>query len=81
MNNYNARVLEQGNGFPNVGDYAPGTDGELYRITRMSRIHTGNSSGASNYVYAVVELADWGDCEEGDESTCQVAFTGLEGVR
>ncbi len=73
---YNATIQERGNGFPDVGDYVPGDDGNLHRVARMSRIHTGNSMrGDSNYVYAVVECADWSDCDEGDEFPALVVMS------
>lgn len=60
-----ATIQERGNGFPSVGDYAPGDDGNLYRIVALSgRIQTAQSS---NYIYAEVESADWLDCPEEDE--------------
>jgi hypothetical protein len=37
----NATIHERGNGFPKVGDYVPGSDGELYLVKSMGRIHTG----------------------------------------
>jgi hypothetical protein len=62
-----AIVSERGNGFPDVGAYVPGDDGGLYRVLSFSGpIHTG-PSGASNYIHATVELADWDDCEDGEE--------------
>lgn len=63
-----ATMKEQGNGFADEGDYAPGDDGELYRIISLGsgRIETG-APGQGNRIYGVeVELADWSDCEEED---------------
>lgn len=71
MAKYNSRVIEQGNGLPDVGDYCSGA-GSLWRIVSMSRIHTGNSPGAGNYVYAEVEPADYEDCAEEDEHSALV---------
>lgn len=67
-----ATIQEWGNGFPRVGDYVVGYDGELYRVTSMdTRIFTGNSPGEPNYLYAEVELADWSDIEDDKEPiTC-----------
>lgn len=66
-----ATIHEAGNGFPDVGDYVPGTDGELYRVVKTSgHIHT-SAPGAANYIYADVVLADWGDCADGDEHPSQ----------
>lgn len=69
----NATIREMGNGFPSEGDYVSG-EGILWRIVRLEgRICTGNSSaGEGNYVYAVVEEADWDDCSEADEFTAYV---------
>lgn len=72
-----ATIHEQGNGLASVGDYVAGDDGELYRVESIdSRIQTGQP-GVANYVYATVELADWSDCEEDEQSTC-VATIGAE---
>lgn len=71
-----ATIHERGNGFPDVGDYvAGGADGQVYRIVAQpnTRIHTGaQGSGASDYMYAEVELADWDDISEAeyDDMTC-----------
>lgn len=68
-----AIIRELGNGLPGprdveTGCYVPGTDGEIYRVLELvGPIHTGERPGAGNYVRAVVELADWGDVDEGDE--------------
>lgn len=63
-----ATVYEMGNGFPDDGDYVPGTDGELYVIVRSgSRIETG-SPGSANRIYdCEIELADWDDVDSEDE--------------
>jgi hypothetical protein len=66
-----------GNGFPDVGDYVAGNDGNLYRVTEMGRrIQTG-SPGAPNYIEGcTVELADWDDTESDDDvhpCSCSVA--------
>jgi hypothetical protein len=62
-----ATIEERGNGLPDVGDYVPGDDGELYRVVSMSsRIETGRCPGAGDWVNAKVELADWDDCDEDD---------------
>jgi hypothetical protein len=62
-----AIIKELGNGFPEVGNYVPGSDGELYQIMSMGRIQTGRAPGCSNWVDATVELADWDDCDEEEE--------------
>lgn len=71
-----ATIHERGNGFPDVGDHVAGDDGEVYRIVAQpnTRIHTGQQgSGASNYMYAEVELSDWDQVSEAeyDDMTCQ----------
>lgn len=68
----NATIYELGNGFPAEGDYVRG-EGLLWRIEHIEgRIHTGGP-GEANYVYARVAEADWGDCDEGDESPARVS--------
>jgi hypothetical protein len=68
-----ATITERGNGLPDVGDYVPGTDGELYRIVSMeSAIHT-DGAGGGMWVRAQVDLADWADCAEEDEHTASCA--------
>lgn len=59
-----AKIHECGNGFPDTGDYVPGTDGLLYRVTGESfgPIQTGDPSG--NWLGVSVEEADWADCDE-----------------
>lgn len=76
-----AIIIEQGNGYPDVGAYVSGA-GELYRVmTIETHIHTGDSRG--NYVYATVEPASWSDCPEGAEHSARVApaarFRGARG--
>jgi hypothetical protein len=58
-----ARIYEQGNGFPDTGDFVPG-DGVLYLVTGESfgPIQTGDSRG--NWLGVSVEEADWADCDE-----------------
>lgn len=59
-----ATIEERGNGFPDVGDYVPGDDGELYRVVSTDgRIQTG-PAGASNWIRASVEAVEWDDCDE-----------------
>lgn len=63
-----ATIEERGNGLPDVGDYVPGSDGELYRIVTRGRIQTGEvGSGRANRMRATVELASWDDVESGVE--------------
>ena len=71
-----ARIEECGNGLPDVGDYVPGTDGELYRVvTFRGPIQTGRSPGAGNWILAQVESVDWADCEEGAEHPSQAVIS------
>jgi len=65
-------IDEKGNGFPDVGDFVRGDDGNLYEVVSLGRIHTGQRSGASNYIHAEVVLADWDDVDEEDEFPAQV---------
>ncbi len=67
-----ATIDEMGNGFPEVGDYVPGSDGNLYRVKTLGRIQTGRSPGASNWMPATVTRVDWDECEEGDEFPAKV---------
>ena len=61
-----AQIEERGNGFPSVGEFVPGDDGELYEIVELNtRIHT-HGPGAGNTLFAEVVLADWDDVEEDD---------------
>ena len=77
ISEYNATIIEQGNGLPDAGEYCSG-GGSLYRVIRTSRIHTGDRPGAGNYVYAEVELADYADCSEEDEHTALVRLDANE---
>lgn len=63
-----ATIQERGNGLPTAGDYVAGDDGSLYRVvSTRGQIQTGRSPGASNWILATVELADWADCNEDEE--------------
>jgi hypothetical protein len=67
-----ATIHERGNGFPDVGDYVAGDDGEAYRVVAfVGPIHT-SVPGAGNYIYARVALADWDDVD--DEPTCSATI-------
>jgi hypothetical protein len=71
-----ATIEERGNGFPDVGDYVPGDDGQLYRIDALDgRIQTGRAPGAANWVRATVTLADWDDVGD-DEIAEAMAIVG-----
>lgn len=70
-----ATISEHGNGFPSVGDYVPGNDGELYLVEEVtSRIHTAAAPGLSSWISARVSIASWDDCEEGDvfQASCSL---------
>jgi len=80
MTDYNATIEEQGNGFPDVGDYCEG-EGQLWHVMQLaSRIQTGDATtGFADYVYALVEEADYADCDESDVHTARVV-TDAQGV-
>ena len=60
-----AKIEEQGNGFPQAGAYVA-CDGDLYRVVELSGpIETTGVRG--NWIRALVEAADWSDCADGDE--------------
>lgn len=68
-----AIVREEGNGFPNVGDYVPG-EGNLWQIKSLGAdIRTG-APGQANWIDAVVVPADWDDCPEGAEFPADVVL-------
>lgn len=61
----NAIFIEQGNGFPDVGDYVSGPD-QLYMITgQFGCIQTDDPRG--NYCHCEVEEVDWDECQDYDE--------------
>lgn len=61
--NIDAIIIEQGNGFPNVGDILWDNEGNVYRlIATDGRIHTGRASG--NYIHGTLEAAD--DADDAD---------------
>lgn len=68
---YQARIVERGNGLCDVGQYVA-AGGSVYRVISMDgRIHCG-PAGAGNYVYGVVEDADWDDLDDDIEPWCSV---------
>jgi len=72
-----ATIAESGNGWPSVGEYVVGDDGEPYRVLDYpdGNIYTGQRPGQSNWLYARVELADWTDlCD--DEVECSAKIEG-----
>lgn len=49
-----AKIIEQGNGFPDVGDIIMHNDGRVFRIVEAGgTIHTGDRRG--NFIFATVE--------------------------
>ena len=76
-----AIITERGNGFPGIGDYVAGDDGEVYRVVRChsGRISTGQS-GSGNSIRAEVELADWDDIDDEAEGdmTCSAQILADE---
>jgi hypothetical protein len=71
-------IIENGNGLPDVGDYVPGTDGELYQVAAMSgTIHTG-PPGHGNYVHATVAHACWDEVDEDEEIHTARARIGVQ---
>jgi len=70
-------IHERGNGFPDVGDFVAGNDGEVYRVVALdSRIHT-STPGANNYIYGTVEMADWADVTDRTEPKCSAVIGGI----
>lgn len=62
---WNAKIIEQGNGLPDCGDYVTGDDGELYVIIRIEdRINTGHHPGDGNWCRARVLPVDWDNVDE-----------------
>lgn len=65
-----ARLIEQGNGFPRVGDYVAGGS-DLYRVVAVdTSIQTTGLRG--NWIGADVVAADWDDCDESDVHSARV---------
>lgn len=74
----NATVHERGNGLPEVGDYVPGSGGNLCRIEAfVGPIHTGRP-GSGNYIHALVTEADWDDIADGEEFPAKVRLMVAE---
>lgn len=74
-------IEERGNGFPKLGAYVPGDDGNLYFVDYVeSNIHTSSRPGLSNYVYASVIIADWEDCtaEEQFPAMCVISSFNMD---
>lgn len=71
-----ATIHEHGNGLADVGDFVAGDDGEVYRVVELTGpIHTGGRPGASNYMHATVELADWDEVSDDEEPTCSAVIS------
>lgn len=69
----NAIFIEQGNGFPDVGDYVSSND-QLYMISgALGPIQTDGPRG--NYCHCEVEEVDWDECDESDEFPGLIEFT------
>jgi len=72
-----AKIIERGNGYADVGDYVSGDDGEVYTVVSFrGPIFTG---GAGNFMHATVELADWADVTDDNEPTCSAELYNLGG--
>ena len=69
MSKHKAMIEERGNGLAGAGDYVV-ESGTLYRVVSThGQIHTG-PAGSPNYVYAVVESADWDEIDDEEEPFC-----------
>ena len=72
-------IEERGNGFPEIGAYVPGDDGDLYLVDCVeSNIHTGSRAGLPNYVHASVIIASWEDCTEEEEFTAMCIIPSFD---
>ena len=79
MTTYYATIIERGNGLAGAGEYATADD-NIYRIVKTyGPIHTG-APGEGNYIHAIVEDADWGDVEDGDDPYCTATIGGEVGA-
>lgn len=71
----NATIQERGAGFPDVGDFVAGDDGEVYRVVNLTgRIHTAEHAGAANYRHAEVSPASWQDVDDDNEPVCSAVI-------
>lgn len=70
MGKAKATIYEQGNGFPDAGDYASDGDTLFQIVTIDGRIQTGSPRG--NYVSATVRQVPWDACTEDDQHTARV---------
>ena len=61
-------VIAERDGWPDAGDYVLVGDDVYQIVTLADWIHTGaTGSGAPNYVYGRLRLADWDDLPDGEE--------------
>lgn len=69
---YNARIIEQGNGLPDIGELVYHHDSDtLYRLEHKGCIQTDDVRG--NYLYALIAMDDAVLTEkEYDSFTCSV---------
>jgi hypothetical protein len=66
-----ARIEERGNGFPRVGDFVAGNDGQVYRVVSISdRVQVPARRDMSNYLYGEVEAAEWVDVTDATDPVC-----------
>ena len=67
-----ANIVEQGNGYPDVGDYVQTADA-IYRVVAIgNNIQTG---GPGNSLSAELAEADWDDCDDDAVVSCRVDLT------
>ena len=66
-----ATLYEAGNGFPGVGDYQAGDDGELYDIVAFHGFIRTNGPGVGNSISCSLKPADWDDVDDDFESLCK----------
>jgi len=65
------RIIELGNGFPDVGDLVTFEDAGATCAARVTavenHIHTGSRPGAGNWIYGKVERVYWVDVPSHEE--------------
>ena len=77
--NITASIREQGNGWPERGDYVRGDDGETYRVLRCgSRIETGRPGQGNVCLGYVLQPAEWDDLEDDQIHPCLALVTAEE---
>jgi hypothetical protein len=68
------KVQERGNGFPEVGDFVAGADGDVYRVQAFEGpIHTG-PAGSPNWLWAKLAPALWCEVTDDTEPKCTVVL-------